>query len=449
MSAFEPLKSRKLPWITSSGNAPADPAAAMTRELPWENETSTPVLESLSLPSSVKVYYIITAEDCKRYANEILKLSHGQNSIWGFDVEWRVEFKAHTATHHKVSLLQMYRDNIALLFQLSACGMQPELVQVLLSPHIYKVGLNIGGDMSRLHRDYECLNNGIKGVVEVRRLANHLQIKPASSLAGMVEQLMKRTLAKPDNIRRGNWELVPLSAAAKAYAALDAFASYMVMKCTIDLYLSLDPSRLSGSYSEFVLRALTEMTTAPQKAPVVVSTGGDAATATVSVEKVGSTVIHPDTLKHLEGFELIAPSSPEAAVMVSEQKRACLELHLAGASFESIGAARGIKASTAASYVICLIEAGSGYNYHSFAISPAEKAVVLTLFLDHLHMYSNQLVDLSAALKAANVQHPSLQYHVVKFLKLHWMRVFGEKWLEVIDKLNSQLGPTGGDGHVA
>ena len=154
----------------------------------------------------------------------------------------------------------MYRDGVVLLFHITASGIPEALIEVLAHPKIFKVGLNIGGDARKLMKDFEFLNGKIHGVVEVRKFATFLGVPPASSLSGMVEQLLHKRLPKPSNIRCGNWDQVPLSAASRHYAALDAYASFAVMKAAFEKHLSTvaQPKDLS-EYTLEILENVSSM----------------------------------------------------------------------------------------------------------------------------------------------------------------------------------------------
>lgn len=45
-------------------------------------------------------------------------------------------------------------------------------------------------------------------------------------------------VSKPDKIRKGNWEVIPLSEAQKIYAATDAFVSWKLFKVLHFIFLT-------------------------------------------------------------------------------------------------------------------------------------------------------------------------------------------------------------------
>jgi hypothetical protein len=207
----------------------------------------------VSLPADAKVQYIDTAQDCVYYASKLLRDAHGNEnkwSAWAFDLEWTVEFKA-GEPQHPVGMMQFCRDNVILLFHIAKCGLPNELAQVLYSPHIFKLGVNIAGDKAKLKRDFPHLfvqpDADVGGCVDSRDLASFaanvtsnadpahriegviFTPEVARSLAGLVKQFMKVELPKPSDVRISNWD-VSLSEEQKRYAAMDVYVSYVLYK---------------------------------------------------------------------------------------------------------------------------------------------------------------------------------------------------------------------------
>ncbi len=54
---------------------------------------------------------------------------------------------------------------------------------------------------------------------------------PTLRAAELCRVVLHRTLPKPQGVRTGNWEAVPLSAQQEEYAARDAYAGLLVYQC--------------------------------------------------------------------------------------------------------------------------------------------------------------------------------------------------------------------------
>ena len=96
-----------------------------------------------------KVYVCVTPKDCSKYARELLRLSkqanNGDWSVVGFDCEWKVVFQK--GAQRPIALIQISRYDVCILFHVHYCGLQPELIEILFSSNIFKVGVNISGDV--------------------------------------------------------------------------------------------------------------------------------------------------------------------------------------------------------------------------------------------------------------------------------------------------------------
>ena len=109
------------------------------------------MIEILTLPSNCQILIASTPEECQQFAGKILfdvSKSIKQFSIWAFDLEWTVNQNQINKTKIAKSsaLLQMGRGNIIVLFHLTHCGMQPNLIQVLQHSQIFKIGVFIKND---------------------------------------------------------------------------------------------------------------------------------------------------------------------------------------------------------------------------------------------------------------------------------------------------------------
>ena len=381
----------------------------------------------------MRTFYAATSAEAKRYSLEILKLTSEGFSVWGFDAEWRMQFIGRTMHAHKVGLIQMYRDDVVILFHITASGIPDELVQVLAHPRVFKVGLNIGGDVSKLARDYDFLRGKINAVVEVRKFSAILGIIPAKSLAGMVEQLMHRTLPKPHDIRCGNWDQVPLPHAWRRYAALDAFASLAVMKAAFELYLTT-VAPTSDDRSNLLFELLEQAS----KIDLKIESRCQKEIKNPTEQVV---VLSDSLLSHLETFEKVVPSTNLASTLPNCQ-RECLDLTLSGKSFAEIAQMKSIKISTVYSYVTAAIQLGCSYDYNSFAVAKSQRNAILSAFLAaYARNPSANSFDSSEISRIASEASLNdgccVEYSQVRFLRQHWERNLGVEWLSKISSLNT------------
>jgi ribonuclease D len=111
--------------------------------------------------------------------------------------------------------------------------MTAKLNDILESTKIVKCGVGIRGDMHKLHLDCGVQLGGVMDVNEEanRRVQpNGIRLKEHTSftLVDHCERLLGRRLLKPPSIRCSNWNQFPLNNEQQQYAALDAYASYLV-----------------------------------------------------------------------------------------------------------------------------------------------------------------------------------------------------------------------------
>ncbi|KAF3006026.1 hypothetical protein E8E13_010678 [Curvularia kusanoi] len=190
----------------------------------------------------ILVHYCKTKEVAERVAQHFI----GEKVI-GFDIEWKPY--AHPLSIKKnVSLIQLACEDRIALFHIAvftgntvAQLVPPTLKTILESPDIYKVGVAIKGDLSRVSKH---LGIEAQGVFELSRLNNLVQhyatdpskvTKKLVSLTDQVQQHLQLPLYKggqliddPEddyNVRSSDWSL-PLNHEQIHYAAADAYAGF-------------------------------------------------------------------------------------------------------------------------------------------------------------------------------------------------------------------------------
>ncbi|KAK2443198.1 Werner Syndrome exonuclease [Trifolium repens] len=152
----------------------------------------------------------------------------------GFDIEWKPTFRRGVPPG-KAAVMQICCDtNHCLVLHLIHSGIPRNLQLLLEDPTVLKVGAGIGGDATKVSRDYDI---SIKGVED---LSYHANQKLGGGLhkwglASLTEKLLSKQLKKPSKIRMGNWETPFLSKEQLEYAATDAFASWFLYQTIKDL----------------------------------------------------------------------------------------------------------------------------------------------------------------------------------------------------------------------
>lgn len=190
----------------------------------------------------VLVHYCKTKEVAERVAQYFV----GEKVV-GFDIEWK-PWVHPLSIKKNVSLIQLAcEDRIALfhvaLFteQTAAQLMPPTLKAILESPEVYKVGVAVKGDFSRI---VKFLDVEPQGVFELSRLYNLVEYSVADpskvsnklvGLAAQVQRHLQLPLYKggdladdPEdtyNVRSSDWSL-PLNHQQIHYAAADAYAGF-------------------------------------------------------------------------------------------------------------------------------------------------------------------------------------------------------------------------------
>ncbi len=147
-----------------------------------------------------------------------------QAGIIGFDTETRPSFKV--GETHKVALLQLATPDICYLFRLNVIGLSPALVDLLQDPTITKIALSSKDDFMALNKRRSLRPEGF---IELQNIVKDYGIQELS-LQKIYAILFGKQISKTQ--RLSNWEATALTAAQRAYAATDAWA-------TLRIYLHL------------------------------------------------------------------------------------------------------------------------------------------------------------------------------------------------------------------
>ncbi|KAJ4380275.1 hypothetical protein N0V86_004585 [Didymella sp. IMI 355093] len=190
----------------------------------------------------VLVHYCKTKEVAERVAKHFVR-----ESVVGFDIEWK-PYSSPDSIKKNVSLIQLAcEDRIALfhvaLFQGNTAGqlMPPTLRAILESPDIYKAGVAIKGDFSRVSKFLKVEPQGVYELSRLHNLVEHFATDPSKvnnklvALAPQVQQHLGLPLYKGghliddpedlNNVRSSDWSLA-LNRQQIHYAAADAYAGF-------------------------------------------------------------------------------------------------------------------------------------------------------------------------------------------------------------------------------
>ncbi len=156
---------------------------------------------------------IFVIENMKQFAAalDILK----GHKILGFDTETRPSFKK--GKTNKLALLQLSTENEAFLFRVNKIGLPSEILQLMSSKKIIKVGLGLKDDLQKLKQTAHFNANGfidLQDMVEDYGI-NDKSLKKVSAI------VLGHKISK--NQQLSNWESEELTEAQQLYAATDAW----------------------------------------------------------------------------------------------------------------------------------------------------------------------------------------------------------------------------------
>lgn len=143
-------------------------------------------------------------------------------SVLGFDTETRPAFKKGTV--YPTSLIQISSLEQAWLLRVGKIGYPKELLKLLSSEDILKVGLGLNDDLRRMRADFQFEPGGfldLQHYVEAFRIEE----KGLKKLSGIV---LGRRISKSQQV--SNWDAEKLTEAQLRYAATDAWICLMIYR---------------------------------------------------------------------------------------------------------------------------------------------------------------------------------------------------------------------------
>ena len=138
-----------------------------------------------------------------------------EQELLGFDTESRPSFKK--GEYYNTALLQLATHQKAWLLRLCRIGLTEEILQLLSSPKIVKVGVALHDDIARLQR------------IVPFTPAGFLDLQTSAKVLGIQEQSVRKLAAAVLRLRVSktaqltNWEQPQLTPAQLVYAATDAW----------------------------------------------------------------------------------------------------------------------------------------------------------------------------------------------------------------------------------
>ena len=155
---------------------------------------------------------VVVDSDDQREAADYLS----SQKLVGFDTESRATFVK--GVHNTISLVQLSGPDRAYLFRVNICPLSPEVVKVLQSRSIVKVGLAISDDINRLRTVNPSLYP--HGFVDLQSIVGRFGIKELG-LKKISAIVLGSRISKAQ--RLSNWNAVNLTEAQRVYAATDAW----------------------------------------------------------------------------------------------------------------------------------------------------------------------------------------------------------------------------------
>ena len=172
---------------------------------------------------------VIDSEEEVKSAVEDLK----KNNRIGIDSETRPNFRR--GVMHKVALLQVSTYDHCYLFRLNKIGMPDDLIRLLESDSIMKIGLSLKDDLRALRKRVGLKPNNW---IDLQDIVKQFGIKDLS-LQKIYANLFGKKISK--NQRLTNWEADELTESQQKYACTDAWSC-------LEIYDLLKEMERTGDY---------------------------------------------------------------------------------------------------------------------------------------------------------------------------------------------------------
>ena len=175
----------------------------------------------MSFPGEIHV--IETIEDYKKAITYLRNCTE-----LGFDTETRPSFKK--GLSYPLSLLQLCDDSHAFLFRIQMIGLPKELLSILSSKKIIKVGAAIHDDIIALKKIEKFKSTQF---IDLQTMAKKLLIENFG-LKKLTPLVLGFRISKRQQL--SNWDSITLTEAQQSYAATDAWVSLLIYKKLLPYY---------------------------------------------------------------------------------------------------------------------------------------------------------------------------------------------------------------------
>jgi len=140
--------------------------------------------------------------------------------IIGFDTESKPTFKKGVTS--KVSLIQFSTENQAFLFRINKIGFKEEIIHLMSSKKIKKIGIAINDDIKALQK---IKNFEVNNIIDLNQLALKLGFE---SIGAVKLSILILGFSISKSVRLSNWEKESLTMPQIEYAATDAWICNMI-----------------------------------------------------------------------------------------------------------------------------------------------------------------------------------------------------------------------------
>ena len=164
-----------------------------------------------------EIHLIDSAAGIKKYVPLLMR-----EKVLGFDTETRPAFKK--GRKNRISLLQFSTGFHAFLFRIGKVGLPDQLIKLLESEHVKKIGAAVLEDLAELN-DVRTFRPA--GFIDLQKYVEAFGIenKAVAKLAGII---LGFRISKSQQL--SNWDADVLTDAQKLYAATDAWVCYRIYR---------------------------------------------------------------------------------------------------------------------------------------------------------------------------------------------------------------------------
>ncbi|KAL8848805.1 MAG: hypothetical protein Q9221_006183 [Calogaya cf. arnoldii] len=209
----------------------------------------------------VKVHYCKSLETTERIAQLFLN-----ESVIGFDIEWKPSATAKDGIRKNVALIQLASEERIALFHIARFSkddsieslVAPTFKAIMESSSITKVGVSVKGDCTRLRNHMNIDSHGLFELSHLHRLVKFslTDVKQINrklvALAKQVEEHLMLPMSKDESVRGSDWSQ-DLNYQQISYAASDSYAGFQLYHILNNKRLALSPCPPLPAHAELGL----------------------------------------------------------------------------------------------------------------------------------------------------------------------------------------------------